>query len=503
MAAALPGGDPLAAALAAGETPSPEMVAAASDEGSIRPGLAVLALIGAAVLLAAAVVVYNRATSPLSFERSPYGLADRARDLLARLGCAEKPEGRAWGYIRDRDLQLRINTGPTPELVSAARAGRAPIVRFWYRESPQHLVPDIGDRVTPDDPPVRAAGASVVQMSTDGRLLSVRVVPGPDSIAGHSAAEADWAPLFEAAGLDPSRFVPAPPRSTPPDFADSRAAWTGHAPDLPEARLRVEAAALQGAPVFFRLGLDEPAGASAPPPGAVARMRLFFLLLAILFASIVCAALWLARQNLASGRGDRKGAGRVAVAVFAVEVLNWLASGSHAPVLGELWFLLRHLALYLLEAAIVWLLYVALEPLVRRAAPAGLVSWTRLLAGRVRDPLVGRDLLLGSLMGIAYFFTFSAAYSWEWASGRSPVLTPEVVTNLIGAPGLIRGGVSAVVTGFVQAMGFTILWQLLSGVLRSPIRARWPWGPCWRSGCRSATGSGCSLCSSSSRWRCR
>jgi hypothetical protein len=88
----------------------------------------------------------------------------------------------------------------------------------------------------------------------------------------------------------------------------------------------------------------------------------------------------------------------------------------------------------------------------------------------VRDPLVGRDLLLGSLMGIAYVFTFSAAYSWEWASGRSPVVTPEVVSNLIGAPGLIRGGVSAVVTAFVQAMGFTILWQLFSSVLRSPIR---------------------------------
>src|SRR4029077_15332591 len=37
VAAALPGGDPLAAALAAGETPSPEMVAAAGEEDAIRP----------------------------------------------------------------------------------------------------------------------------------------------------------------------------------------------------------------------------------------------------------------------------------------------------------------------------------------------------------------------------------------------------------------------------------------------------------------------------------
>ena len=36
VAAALPGGDPLAAALAAGETPSPEMVAAAGEQGALR-----------------------------------------------------------------------------------------------------------------------------------------------------------------------------------------------------------------------------------------------------------------------------------------------------------------------------------------------------------------------------------------------------------------------------------------------------------------------------------
>src|SRR5262249_48784407 len=40
VSAALPGGDPLAAALAAGETPSPEMVAAAGAEGALTPARA-------------------------------------------------------------------------------------------------------------------------------------------------------------------------------------------------------------------------------------------------------------------------------------------------------------------------------------------------------------------------------------------------------------------------------------------------------------------------------
>jgi serine/threonine-protein kinase len=45
VAAALPGGDPIAAALAAGETPSPEMIAAAPTEGALKP-LVAIALLG-------------------------------------------------------------------------------------------------------------------------------------------------------------------------------------------------------------------------------------------------------------------------------------------------------------------------------------------------------------------------------------------------------------------------------------------------------------------------
>src|SRR5947208_16905783 len=55
VAAALPGGDPLAAALAAGETPSPEMVAASGEKTGLRPAIAVACL--AAVI--AGLIVYG------------------------------------------------------------------------------------------------------------------------------------------------------------------------------------------------------------------------------------------------------------------------------------------------------------------------------------------------------------------------------------------------------------------------------------------------------------
>ena len=49
VASALPGGDPLAAALAAGETPSPEMVAASGESEGLRPAVAWAVLAGVIV----------------------------------------------------------------------------------------------------------------------------------------------------------------------------------------------------------------------------------------------------------------------------------------------------------------------------------------------------------------------------------------------------------------------------------------------------------------------
>ena len=45
---------------------------------------------------------------------------------------------------------------------------------------------------------------------------------------------------------------------------------------------------------------------------------------------------------------------------------------------------------------LVWIFYMALEPYVRRIWPEMVISWSRLLAGRWFDPLVGRDVLAGA-----------------------------------------------------------------------------------------------------------
>ena len=95
VAAALPGGDPLAAALAAGETPSPQMVAAAGETAGLAPRTAIL-------LLAAALVGLGLVTF-LSIKTSGMGDLglERAQETLTpqsqRDGRATRISGEAGG----------------------------------------------------------------------------------------------------------------------------------------------------------------------------------------------------------------------------------------------------------------------------------------------------------------------------------------------------------------------------------------------------------------------
>src|SRR5256712_1242010 len=88
VAAALPGGDPLAAALAAGETPSPEMVAASGEAGALSPRVAWACLLGTALGLASFVVMIHPISlvNRVPLDKRPEVLVDRARDVLRRLG---------------------------------------------------------------------------------------------------------------------------------------------------------------------------------------------------------------------------------------------------------------------------------------------------------------------------------------------------------------------------------------------------------------------------------
>jgi hypothetical protein len=240
----------------------------------------------------------------------------------------------------------------------------------------------------------------LVILDAAGRLQAFRSVPPQRDASRASAQAPDWAPLFAAAGLDISAFTPAEPEWTPRDFADTRAAWEGPLPGLEGERLRVEAAAYRGRPIAFLLVTPwtTPTLMAERVQDPIDRM---FLVSFVFVAMIVlAAAAALARLNLRLERADRRGAARLAAMVGGVLLGSWLLAAMHAQVLA----LSAHVhvaATIALFTGLTWMSYLALEPYARRFWPHMLLGWSRLLAGHVRDPRVGRDLLVGALCGVA------------------------------------------------------------------------------------------------------
>ena len=397
VAAALPGGDPLRAALEAGETPSPEMVANAGEVGGMGALRATLCL-GMVVLgLLAIVLVSGQAwiTGLIPLPKSPDVLRERAGQITRDLGYPEPGKDATYGF----DYQSTyFSKGSPADLWPWVSKGQPSPIRFWYRESPDYLVRnDFQVREAYDNPPLKTPGMIGAVLDPSGRLLEFQAAPPERDSLGQTVPEQGWAPLFVAAGLDSTRFVSVPSIWTPSQYADRRAAWTGSYPDAPEIPIRVEAASYRGQFVSFRI-LDpwtQPARSSAAHAFTPAdSINVIIEILSLIGAAI------LARRNIRLGRSDLRGALRLGFYLFSLRLLTWVVQNHHVPHPIEEVTLRASLAWSLFAFGSVWIYYVALEPYVRRLWPELLVSWVRLIKGRVRDPLVGRDALIGTLIGI-------------------------------------------------------------------------------------------------------
>lgn len=120
------------------------------------------------------------------------------------------------------------------------------------------------------------------------------------------------------------------------------------------------------------------------------------------------------------------------------------------------------------SAGAVWLFYLALEPYVRRRWPQRFIGWSWLLAGNVRDPLVGRDLLVGGLFALAPSLLISLALKWPGLiSGlmTAQPLMAQVVT-LQGLRGLTGFFLLTLPSQVFASLGNLFLLMLLSIMLR-------------------------------------
>jgi serine/threonine-protein kinase len=413
--ASLPGGDPLHAAVLAGETPSPEMVAAAAKVGALSPAAAwpclLSGLAGLVLLTALAQRTSLVAVAPLP--KPPDALVVRAREVAARLGYREAPADSAHGFEPDRALLDHMRRErPSPDWWEAIRTSRPGAYRFWYRQSPRRLwsrswietppwlTPAELGRVTRIDPPPLAPGMIEVVLDAEGRLTSFTAVPPRFDAAPVPGAEPEWAVAFAEAGFDRASLRPSPSRWAAPVDTDGKAAWDGESPELPGVPIHFEAASYRGRPVHFEvLGpWVQPAREAA---GSDRRDVATSIVFAVFILAVGVAAAVLVRRNLRLQRGDRRGALRLAAFSFATVTLAGLARADHtSSLVAEHHLIIQIVSQSLFLAMGSWIAYMALEPAVRRRWPDTLISWSRLLAGRFGDPLVGRDALVGILAGL-------------------------------------------------------------------------------------------------------
>jgi predicted Ser/Thr protein kinase len=480
VAAALPGGDPLAAALAAGETPSPQMVAAAGETEGLRPPLAIAILAGIVIGLAFAVFysIHYGGYEKMGLELTPEVLTVKAREMVSRLGYSGRPADSAYGLAVDDDFQDAVekNDKPRPDW-NAVFASRPSLLRFWYRQSPDALATDefhdnflTPGEITETEPASTLSGMIHLELDPQGRLTFFEAIP-PEKLAGSKMASGeesaavpafDWTLLFNVAGLDASKFSPAPPAWNSLAASDRRAAWTGLWPGTTRP-LRVEAASFEGKPVFFSLIGDwtKPTRMVSTAKESLGE-RAQRIIQLILVVSVLVGSVLLARRNYRRGRGDREGALRLAIVMFVLD-MGLFVCRSHFPTIRNsigLSIIAVSSAVFL--SAAMWTLYMAVEPWVRRQWPKSIISWTRLLAGSFRDPVVGRDILLGVALGVVWILVFDLRYIPMMHLGAPPPLgsTDALLGGRIALGGWLRewpGSIQTTLVFFLLLFGLKVL----------------------------------------------
>jgi serine/threonine-protein kinase len=478
VASALPGGDPLAAALAAGETPSPELVAEAGKAGGLSAPVAWSCLAATALGLALVILFSEKFqfVRMVSLPKPPQVLAEKAREVIVKLGYTNPPRDDAFGFNFDADyLEYIRKHDLSPTRWDRLKVGPPDALTYWYRQSPRYLVPfnDVRIRPTFGDPPSLVSGMVGVVLGPDGRLRHLEAVPPERQDPEGASPDPDWSLLFEAAGLDPAGFRPVEPVWSPPAYADRRAAWEGVFPGEMVATVRIEAAAYRGRPVSFRIvqPWTRPSGEDAAPEAAEKSSQVIVIMVILV---VLLGGLLIARRNVRLGRGDRKGASMLALFVLAAGMAQWVISATHVPEGSELDRLFISLSFRLCLAAMVWVFYLALEPYLRRIWPEMIVSWVRLLDGRFRDPLVGRDVLIGLFAGVAIMLVghlFWAGARWMGVPPPRPdrLGGPPLETQLIllrGVRNSIGGLFGQMAASLAIPMAFTILLLLLRLLLR-------------------------------------
>ncbi len=463
--AALPGGDILAAALAAGETPSPEMLVAAGDTRLIDPRLAIcllLLVLGSIPGGSALRRVFHPDYQPLSLPLEAAVLKQRCRDYLKELGYETPFKDSIYGFalLTLKESETEVNAGSLDDPLTA--------IRFWYRAS-QEVIRPIHETimfVPADDwnPPKNTGEQLGMRLDANGRLMDFWAFQQTQSVANDALKRVDdgqWQKLL-AAIVEDVQFVESSPTETSvPVPVDQWKAWTGSTTD--GSPIQVDAGAYQGRIVWARVNLlpDDQEWVDRYEPVLSEdqeRLAMVFLTLFYIVLALVGSVAW---HNIKKGRINQSGAIRVAILAVVLLELWWLIAISRIPDVLEGMHseLFLTLGSSMVHASFVTIVYLALEPFVRRWWPDAIVGWTRLLSKGLNDPIVGRDILVGLATAGTVYAVLTCALPNETAL--------ESILEL-------RIGLGVVALHIYLGCIQSFLWVFVVVAIKASIGLRWP-----------------------------
>jgi serine/threonine-protein kinase len=483
VASSLPGGNPLADALAAGETPSPELVAAAGPTEGLSAGkaMAMLACVAAGLVSVLLVTPRVQMLTMLPLHNPPGTLEVRARDIIRSVGYVNPPAESASGFSEEEGYVNHFRVSLSGTTVSRLEQWRRILgispsaMSFWYRESPAPLVVERSQsqfqRVTLTDPAPLLPGMISVVVDLEGRLLRLTAAPDTNAPVSNAGTAPDWLPFFAAAGLDMSRFTAVSPDAASSVINDVHQAWTGSFADRSDLPVRIAAASFRGRVTNFELSFPwTPQTRLMDPP-----REPYPLVVLILALALVMSVGLVARHNVTASRSDLRGAYRIGLCFGCGHMLIWIFGAHHPAIALSVEDFLRQLPMALTRAVMSALFYLAIEPWVRRYWPESMITWSRILAGRWRDPVVARDVLVGIVWAMISTLTQRLVTVLVMWSGGPPTPPSNIFSPIFGLEKLMGGwGIAADIPAhFLQGYGTAMEFFFCLFLFRLLLRRHW------------------------------
>jgi serine/threonine-protein kinase len=173
-----------------------------------------------------------------------------------------------------------------------------------------------------------------------------------------------------------------------------------------------------------------------------------------------------ARYNLKLCRGDTRGALRLGLFATVVCMASWVICGTHVATAEEADLFMTAAMRAVFSGITLALTYISFEPFVRRKWPETIVSWSRVLVGGFRDPLVGRDVLIGTLLGVIGAVTQGFGSQLYQIMGIRAVRIGTDPLTLLGGTHLTGQVLFLIIDSLNKSLGVLFLIFLFRTILR-------------------------------------